>query len=131
LLLRVARFAEVKEWIADLAREKVLAWPPYAVFGLAALRDKLLITVELQPFELTLIVKPRREETHECADSYAVAVSGALQLVPDAEALKALGADYKKMADDGILLDDAEPFADLIKRCADLEKRANARGKKD
>ena len=30
---------------------------------------------------------------------------------------------------DGILLDDAEPFADLIKRCADLEKQANAKGK--
>jgi hypothetical protein len=59
---------------------------------------------------------------------YAAAVSGALQLVPDAEALKALEADYNKMADDGILLDDAEPFADLIKRCADLEKRANAEG---
>jgi hypothetical protein len=57
---------------------------------------------------------------------YAAAVSGALQLVPDAGALRALEADYKKMADDGILLDDAEPFADLIKRCADLEKRANA-----
>ena len=36
--------------------------------------------------------------------------------------------DYKKMADDGILLDDAEPFADLMKRCADLEQRANAKG---
>jgi len=58
---------------------------------------------------------------------YAAAVSGALQLVPDAEALTALEADYKKMADDGILLEDAEPFADLIERCADLERRANAK----
>jgi hypothetical protein len=60
---------------------------------------------------------------------YVAAVSGALQLVPDAQALKALEADYKKMTDDGVLLDDAEPFADLIKRCADLEKRANAKAK--
>ncbi|HEY1747143.1 MAG TPA: nucleotidyl transferase AbiEii/AbiGii toxin family protein [Xanthobacteraceae bacterium] len=60
---------------------------------------------------------------------YSAAVSGALQLVPDAEALKKLEADYKKMADDGILLDDAEPFADLMKRCADLEKQANAKRK--
>jgi hypothetical protein len=59
---------------------------------------------------------------------YAAAVSGALQLVPDAETLKLLEADYKKMADDGILLEDAEPFADLIKCCADLERRANAKG---
>jgi hypothetical protein len=58
---------------------------------------------------------------------YPAAVSGHLQLVPDAEALKVLEADYKKMADDGVLLDDAEPFTDLIARCADLEKRANAR----
>jgi hypothetical protein len=60
---------------------------------------------------------------------YAAAVSGDLQLIPGAEAQKVLEADYKKMADDGILLDDAEPFADLIKRCADLERRANAKGK--
>jgi hypothetical protein len=60
---------------------------------------------------------------------YAAAVSGALQLVPGAEALQALEADYKKMADDGILLEDAEPFSDLIKRCADLERRANAEAK--
>jgi len=58
---------------------------------------------------------------------YMAAVSGALQLVPDAETRKALEADYKKMADDGILLDDAEPFADLMKRCADLQRRENAR----
>jgi len=57
---------------------------------------------------------------------YVAAVSGHLQLVPDAAALKALEADYKKMADDGILLDDAEPFAKLVARCSDLEQRANA-----
>jgi len=57
---------------------------------------------------------------------YGAAVSGHLQLVPAAAALKVLEADYKKMADDGILLDDAEPFATLIVRCSDLEKRANA-----
>jgi hypothetical protein len=58
---------------------------------------------------------------------YTAAVSGALQLVPNEETAKALEADYKKMADHGILLDDAEPFADLIKRCVDLEQRANAK----
>jgi hypothetical protein len=36
-------------------------------------------------------------------------------------------ADYQKMADDSILLDDAKPFADLLKRCSDLERRANAK----
>jgi hypothetical protein len=57
---------------------------------------------------------------------YVAAVSGHLQLVSDAAALKVLEADYKRMADDGILLDDAEPFATLVARCSDLEKRANA-----
>jgi hypothetical protein len=31
------------------------------------------------------------------------------------------------MADDRILLDDTEPFADLMKRCTDLQRRANAK----
>jgi hypothetical protein len=32
------------------------------------------------------------------------------------------------MAEDGVLLDDAEPFEDLIEDCADLQQRANAKG---
>lgn len=57
---------------------------------------------------------------------YAAAVSGSLQLVPtDPETLKALAADYQKMAEHGILLDDAEDFDTLLARCRDLEKRAN------
>jgi hypothetical protein len=61
---------------------------------------------------------------------YTAAVSGALQLVPNAEALKALEADYQKMTDDGILLDDAELFEVLMSRCSDLEQRANANAEK-
>jgi hypothetical protein len=58
---------------------------------------------------------------------YVAVVSGGLKLVPDADAIKTLEADYKKMAEDGILLGDVEPFSNLMARCADLEKRANAR----
>jgi hypothetical protein len=58
---------------------------------------------------------------------YAAAVSGQLQLVPDENGLKELEDDYKKMAEAGILLDDAEPFSELMKRCAALQDRANAR----
>jgi Nucleotidyl transferase AbiEii toxin, Type IV TA system len=58
---------------------------------------------------------------------YAAAVSGQLQLVPDENGRKELEADYEKMAEAGILLDDAEPFAKLIERCAALQDRANAR----
>jgi hypothetical protein len=71
----------------------------------------------------------RAKDTAGNPIDYAGAVSGDLQLVPGPEARKALEADYKKMADDGILLDDAEPFADLMERCADLQQRANAKGK--
>jgi hypothetical protein len=56
---------------------------------------------------------------------YNAAVSGKLRLVPDEEIMKPLEADYKKMADEGILLKEAEPFADLMARCADLQTRAN------
>ena len=57
---------------------------------------------------------------------YAAAVSGNLQLVPTSkDERKMLEADYKRMADDGILLGDAEPFEKLMDRCGDLEKRAN------
>lgn len=37
-----------------------------------------------------------------------------------------LAAEYKKMAEDGILPDDAETCDDLMKRCDELQKRANA-----
>ena len=56
---------------------------------------------------------------------YSAAVSGDLQLVPDGPAHDALAQDYARMVSDGMLLDDAEPFDDLIARCADLEQRAN------
>jgi Nucleotidyl transferase AbiEii toxin, Type IV TA system len=58
---------------------------------------------------------------------YVAAVSGQLQLVPDQGGRKELEADYKKMAEAGILLDDAEPFSELMNRCALLQDRANAR----
>jgi Nucleotidyl transferase AbiEii toxin, Type IV TA system len=70
----------------------------------------------------------RAKDTEGNPIDYAAAVAGDLQLVPGPEARKVLEADYKKMADDGILLDDAEPFADLMERCADLQRRANIKG---
>jgi hypothetical protein len=45
---------------------------------------------------------------------YTAALMGHPKLVPDAAALKVLEADYEKVAGDGILLDDAEPFAAVI-----------------
>lgn len=57
--------------------------------------------------------------------NYHVAVSGGLQLVPEGAAFDVLAEDYGHMVDDGLLLDDAEPFDTLIAQCRDLEARAN------
>ncbi|MEE3504409.1 nucleotidyl transferase AbiEii/AbiGii toxin family protein [Acidiphilium acidophilum] len=56
---------------------------------------------------------------------YDAAVNGGLRLVPAGEGLAALSKDYGQMVDDGLLLEDAEPFKALMDRCADIEARAN------
>jgi hypothetical protein len=56
---------------------------------------------------------------------YAVGVSGGLSLVPAGDALKALEEDYARMVEDGLLLENAEPFETLMARCADIAERAN------
>jgi hypothetical protein len=52
-------------------------------------------------------------------------VTGKLQLVPDEEVRKVLAEDYAKMVDERILIGEAESFDALMKKCTDLEKRAN------
>ena len=56
---------------------------------------------------------------------YEAAVSGGLQLVPDGSAYQVISDDYDRMLSDGMLLDDEEPFDDLMERCADIQRRAN------
>jgi len=56
---------------------------------------------------------------------YVAAVSGGLRLVPDRKTLSSLSLDYERMLEDGLLLDDAEPFEELIQQCRALETRAN------
>jgi hypothetical protein len=56
---------------------------------------------------------------------YAAAVNGSLRLVPIGDGVKALEEDYARMVDDGLFLDDVEPFAMLMARCADIAARAN------
>ena len=58
---------------------------------------------------------------------YHAAVSGGLQLVPDDGALATLAADYQHMVDDGLFLDDAEPFETLLERCRAILRKANAK----
>lgn len=57
---------------------------------------------------------------------YASAVNGGLQLVPAGDGAKALAEDYARMVDDGLLLEEAEPFETLMERCADIAARANS-----
>ncbi|HEU4961224.1 MAG TPA: nucleotidyl transferase AbiEii/AbiGii toxin family protein [Sphingomonas sp.] len=66
-----------------------------------------------------------KDETGATID-YAAAVTGALALVPHGEALQRLATDYAKMVEDGLLLDEAAPFEELMARCAALADRANA-----
>ena len=51
--------------------------------------------------------------------------SGGIQRAPNEEIRKELEANYKKMAEAGLLPDDAEQFDDLMKRCKEIETRAN------
>jgi hypothetical protein len=67
------------------------------------------------------------KNTHGDAIDYHVAVAGGLQLVPDDGALTKLAADYQHMVDDGLFLDDAEPFEALMERCQAIQHRANAK----
>ncbi|MFC7706389.1 nucleotidyl transferase AbiEii/AbiGii toxin family protein [Plastorhodobacter daqingensis] len=62
---------------------------------------------------------------------YGTATSGHLQLVPGGDALKALADDYGRMAEDGLLAKTPEPFGDLMDRCADIARKANAAFKPD
>jgi len=57
---------------------------------------------------------------------YHAAIAGGLQLVPDDDALAKLAADYQQMVDDGLFLDEAEPFEALLDRCRVIQAKANA-----
>ncbi|WP_334147158.1 nucleotidyl transferase AbiEii/AbiGii toxin family protein [Hyphomicrobium sp.] len=65
---------------------------------------------------------------HGAAIDYDAAVNGGVQLVPTGEALAALAKDYNQMIDDGLLLEEAEPFDALIERCAHIAERVNRMG---
>jgi hypothetical protein len=67
---------------------------------------------------------PERDITGAWID-YIGSVNGELRLVPDGKALGSLAGDYERMVDDGLLLDDAEPFNELMGRCKKIEALAN------
>jgi hypothetical protein len=57
---------------------------------------------------------------------YQAAVTGGLRLVPDKGALTALAADYQRMVDDGLFLDEVESFDALLHQCRAIQEKANA-----
>ena len=57
---------------------------------------------------------------------YRAAVTRALDLAPGGDARKTLAEDYQRMVEDGLLLDDAEPFDVLMQRCQALALKVNA-----
>ena len=56
---------------------------------------------------------------------YESAVMGGLQLVPTGEAYDLLAVDYEAMVRADMFFNDPEPFESIMKRCADIEARAN------
>lgn len=62
---------------------------------------------------------------------YHAAVSGGLQLVPDAGALLTIASAYEHMVDDGLFIDDAELFDVLLERCRFIEQKANTKWSHD
>ena len=54
------------------------------------------------------------------------AVTGALDLAPSGDARQTLAEDYQRMVEDGLLLDDAEPYEVLLQRCQALALKVSA-----
>ena len=67
-----------------------------------------------------------RETADGAEIDYGQAVTGGLRLKPEGASLEALGDDYRRMVEDGLLEADAEPFEKLMETCAALADRANA-----
>jgi hypothetical protein len=93
-----------------------------AGFADAAIADKALARAVADHKAVFFAEK----NTHGKVIDYHAAVTGALQLVPEDGALAKLAIDYRHMVDDGLFLDDAEPFDALLERCRAIQHKANA-----
>ncbi len=93
-----------------------------AGFADAAIADKALARAVADHKAVFFAEK----NTHGEVIDYHAAVAGALQLVPEDGALAKLAVDYQHMVDDGLFLDDAEPFDALLERCNAIQQKANA-----
>ncbi len=93
-----------------------------AGFAEAAIADSRLARAVADHKSVFFAEKNRHGEVVD----YHAAVAGGLQLVPDDDALAKLAADYQQMVDDGLFLDEAEPFEALLDRCRAIQAKANA-----
>lgn len=92
-----------------------------AGFADAAIADKALAHAVAEHKSVFFAEK----NAHDQVIDYHAAVAGGLQLVPDDGALAKLATDYQHMVDDGLFLDDAEPFEVLMERCRAIQQKAN------
>lgn len=93
-----------------------------AGFADAAIADTALAQAVADHKSIFFAEKNRHGEVID----YHAAVSGGLQLVPDEGALARLATDYQHMVEDGLFLDDAEPFEALMTQCRAIQNKANA-----
>lgn len=95
-----------------------------AGFADTAIRDRDLANAVAQHKGMFFAEKA----ANRAAIDYVAAVNGGLCLVPDGSAAGALKDDYDRMVEDGLLLEDAEPFHALMEKCAVIAERANKAG---
>ena len=92
-----------------------------AGFADAAIADKALARAVAEHKSVFFAEK----NTHGEVIDYHAAVAGGLQLVPDDGGLAKLAVDYQHMVNDGLFLDDVEPFDALLERCRAIQQKAN------
>lgn len=89
----------------------------------AAIADKALARAVANHKSVFFAEKNTRGEVID----YYAAIDGGLHLVPDDGALAKLAADYQHMVDDGLFLDDVEPFVTLLDLCRTIQLKANSK----
>ena len=68
---------------------------------------------------------PEKDAEGNRIDFEAAVATGELKLVPTGEAYDLLADDYESMVRAGMLFNDPEAFENIMKRCADIEEKAN------
>lgn len=100
-------------------------------YDLVRLDDARIAEKALQDRKLAAIVAEHKSWFFSEKDAtgsvidYHTAVGGALKLVPEGESRTILEQDFQHMVDDGLLLDAPDTFDELMRRCAEIEARAN------